>query len=239
MGATNENWAPLDGWAEEGETLTLAAPMKEPRLAQGVRGWAFNTNNGIYITAIRAEEPGSGHVSRFLDMLPVNQRVVFPVVISPKLRAMLDRRGFVEKWEIGEPYHDDVPVMERRPEEPPTLTGPRYYDRLGNKISSEQWVILYDQPEYRRIRVTAIGGYKVSTLWSGIDHKFIEAGAPVIFVTSLLVQPTNATPHWTRMEAYTTHYTREQFAREGHEAIVGLVCQQLGIDISQTKDVDE
>lgn len=231
------DWAPLDGWAEEGETLVLTAPMNEPRLTEGVRGFAFNTNNGIYVTAIRAEEPGKGHVSKFLDGLPTDRRVVFPVVISNKLRAMLVRRGFEEKWEIGEPYQDDVPVFERRPRDGgPTLMGPRYYDRLGNRLTSEQWVLLYDQMEYRRIRCTDVGGYRVSTLWMGIDHKFIEAGAPVIFCTTLLVQPTHATPHWTRMEAYTTHYTLERFAREGHEAILGLVCKQLGVDISATKE---
>lgn len=236
MGA-DKTWTPIDGWAEEGETLILAAPMKEPLLAEGVRGFAFNTNNGIYLTAIRAETPGSGKVSKFLDALPLDKRVVFPVVVSPKLRGMLLRRGFTEKWEVGEPYQDDVPVMERRPDDGgPSLTGPRYYDRNGNKLTAEQWVILYDQMEYRRIRCSDVGGYRVSTLWMGIDYKFIEAGAPVIFCTTLLVQPTNNTPHWTRMEAYTTHYTTEQYAREGHEAILGLVCKQLGVDISTAKE---
>lgn len=229
------NWAPLDGWAKEGEELTLAVVGNQPRLAPGVRGFAFDTVNGIYITSIHADKVGSGMVSKFLDALPRNRRVVFPVVVNSKLRGMLLRRGYVEKWEIGEPYQDDIPVMERRSDdERAPSTGARYYDRHGRELSSEAWVVLYEQADYRCIRSTTIGVYRVSTLWLGIDHKLIASGAPLIFATFVLARPTagHPDPHWMRLEAYTTRYTLEKNAREGHEAMVGLVCEQQRVDRS-------
>jgi hypothetical protein len=231
-------WAPLDGWAKEGETITLSV-LREPRLAKGVRGYAFDTLNGIYITALRAEKPGSGHVSKFLDSLPKDQRVVFPVVVNSKLRDMLVRRGYVERWEIGEPYHDDVPVMERRADnEPPLETGARYYDRDGDKLSSEEWVSLYEDVDYRCIRSSNIGTtYRVSTLWLGIDHNVVQTGAPLIFATFLLARPTPLqAPHWSRAEAYTTRYPTERLAREGHDAMVRMVCATQRVDPSSVEE---
>lgn len=227
-----ENWAPLDGWAKEGE-LALSV-LGEPRLAKGVRGFAFNTPDGIYITAIRAEKPGSGHVSKFLDGLPRNQRVVFPVVVSTKLRAMLLRRGYAEKWEIGEPNQDDVPVMERRSDdERAEPSGARYYDREGRRLSAEEWVVLYEDVTYRCIRSSNIGAYRVSTLYVGIDHNAVESGAPMIFASFVLAKPdARQAPHWTRLEAYTKRYSTERKAREGHEALVKLVCDQQQVDPS-------
>lgn len=227
-------WAPLDGWAQEGE-VTLSAMVNQPRLAEGVRGFAFDTHNGIYITAVHADRIGSGHVSKFLDSLPKNRRVVFPVVVNAKLRGMLMRRGYVERWEIGEPYHDDVPVMERRADdEPPPVMSTRYYDREGNSLESEAWVLLYERMDYRCIRSSNIGAaYRASTLWLGIDHNLFEAGPPLIFATFLLCRPDPGhAPHWTRLEAYTTRYTTERRARDGHDAMVRMVCAMQLLDPS-------
>lgn len=233
----NENWQPLDGWSKQGEMLPMSSLLNEPRLADGVRGWAFDTETGIYITAIRAEKIGSGHVSKFLDALPKNRRVVIPVVINPRLRGMLWRRGFVEKWEIGEPYQDDIPVMERRPPEDAKITtGARYYDREGNSLDPEAWVLLYERETYRCVRATNVGEYRVSTLWLGIDHNLILAGPPVIFATYVLARPDRTVPHWSRMNAFTERYTTEQAAIDGHEARVQFVCEHLRVDPAQVTE---
>lgn len=97
-------------WSHEGEPLK---PGQEPLLFKGVRGCAFDLPAGIYIPMVRAERPGSGDVSRFLDALPRDQRVVFPTVISPKLAEMLLRRGFFETTDDGHA------VMVRLPERKP------------------------------------------------------------------------------------------------------------------------
>lgn len=232
MGLTN--WAPLDGWAQQGEMVTLSV-VNQARLAEGVRGFAFDTVNGIYITAIHADKIGSRHVSKFLDSLPRDKRIVFPVVVSPRLRAMLIRRGYVERWEIGEPYQDDIPVMERRADtEKPLATGARYYDREGNPLEPEAWVLLYERMDYRCIRSSNVGhAYRVSTLYLGIDYNLVEAGPPVIFATYLLCRPDpQHAPHWTRMEAYTARYTTERLARDGHDAMIRMVCAMQLLDPS-------
>lgn len=94
-------------WSREGEPLD---PRNEPVIGVGVRGAAFDLPTGIYIPLIRAEREGSGDVGRFLDALPRDRRVVFPGVISQRLRGMLERRGFVNAVEDG------YELMERRPE---------------------------------------------------------------------------------------------------------------------------
>ena len=80
-------------------------------MGEGVRGTAFDTEEGIYIPLISAERPGTGAVARFLDALPKDRRVVFPTVTSPRLHAMLGRRGFQQIEEAG------GDAMERKPTE--------------------------------------------------------------------------------------------------------------------------
>jgi hypothetical protein len=93
-------------WSRAGEAITLG---QEPEIGEGVRGTAFDTENGIYIPLIIAERPGTGAVSRFLGALPTDRRVVFPTVTSQRLHAMLARRGFQQIEEAGSE------AMERKP----------------------------------------------------------------------------------------------------------------------------
>lgn len=89
-------------WSKPGDELEFG---KEPVLAPGVRGTAFDTPNGIYIPLVHAEKRGNGDVGRFLDSLPRDRRVCFPTVISSRLVGMLKRRGFtlsIEKDDLGQ-----------------------------------------------------------------------------------------------------------------------------------------
>jgi hypothetical protein len=82
----------------------MLIPGQEPMLAPGVRGYAVEHRGRIYIPVVAAEKEGSGDVGRFLDSL--SPRCVFPCVISNRLRAMLQRRGYVmhiESDNDGEP----------------------------------------------------------------------------------------------------------------------------------------
>jgi hypothetical protein len=95
---------------EEGVEFQVGS---EPELAPGVRGVVFDTEKGIYVPLILAEEPGSGAVSAWLDTLPADRRVVFPNVLNGKLRTMLQRRGFHESRELDPMSGDLVEIMER------------------------------------------------------------------------------------------------------------------------------
>jgi hypothetical protein len=87
--------------------------MGEGLIAPGVYGWLFDMPNGIYIPVISATNPGSGDVGRFLDSLPKDRAIKFPTVMSPVLRGMLLRRGFLDVLEFAEELGGDVEVMMR------------------------------------------------------------------------------------------------------------------------------
>ena len=88
-------------------------PGEEPEVAPGVRAMVFDTPNGIYIPVIIADRPGRGDVARYLDSLPATRRVVFPTVISARLRAMLERRGFELTSEWSPEFWEHVDIYER------------------------------------------------------------------------------------------------------------------------------
>lgn len=90
-------------------------PGEEPLVAPGVRAMVFDTPEGIYIPMIIADREGSGDVGRYLDSLPKDRRLVFPTVISARLRGMLERRGFRETTEWSPEFQEHVEIHERRP----------------------------------------------------------------------------------------------------------------------------
>jgi len=89
------------------------SPANVPELAPGIRGIAFDTPEGIYIPLIMAENEGDGTVGHFIDELPKDRRVVFPSVISGRLREMLLRRGFVETEEEDPAFGGMAEILER------------------------------------------------------------------------------------------------------------------------------
>lgn len=91
----------------------VSLEMGEQLLAPGVYGHLFDTPNGVYIPVITAANPGSGEVGRFLNSLPKNRAVKFATVMSPVLRGMLRRRGFVDVLELSEEFGEDVEIMMR------------------------------------------------------------------------------------------------------------------------------
>lgn len=96
---------PLTGATEVGSVMAIG---EEPQLAPGVRGILLDLPRGVIIPAIFAEKEGSGDVGRYLDSLPKDRCVVFPTVLSRRLRGMLLRRGFKDVVLVdagsGEPY---------------------------------------------------------------------------------------------------------------------------------------
>ncbi len=74
-------------------------PMEGEQLAPGVRGYAVEKEDGLYIPVIIAEKQGNGDVGRFLDSLPRHKPIKIPSVVSSRLRGMLARRGFIRGFE--------------------------------------------------------------------------------------------------------------------------------------------
>lgn len=66
-------------------------------LTEGVEGWVVEENGELQIRALRATNEGNGAISRYLDSLPHDRKVVVVLVVNEKLAAMLARRGFIER----------------------------------------------------------------------------------------------------------------------------------------------
>lgn len=88
------NKSEIQGASTEGDPIDMG---NEPLLGPGVRGLLFDRLDGVWIPYIRAEKPGSGDVGRYLNSLPTDRRIIFPTVLSPQLREMLERRGYTHQ----------------------------------------------------------------------------------------------------------------------------------------------
>lgn len=107
----------------------------------------------------------------------------------------------------------------------------RIYDRQGNPITTAEWGRLVADDDYRRIGLTEIGPYTVSTVWLGLDHSFRE-GPPVIFETMVFTTSawnTDRTEedHELLLEIDAARYHTEQEAITGHEDMCTLVRATL------------
>ncbi len=101
----------LQGASEIGELMTIG---QEPLLAPGVRGVVFDEPEGITVTAIFAEDEGSGAVSAWLAGLPKDRRVTFTTVLSRRLAGMLARRGYKPVM-LHDPDYGAYDGMRREP----------------------------------------------------------------------------------------------------------------------------
>lgn len=99
---------PNDVVAAMEASYTAVTGEPPPSPAPGVTALTTEREDGtLYIWTVRATNPGSGDVSRYLDGLPTDRRVIVPNVLNDKLRAMLERRGF----ECGEEIVPGLPPV--------------------------------------------------------------------------------------------------------------------------------
>lgn len=68
--------------------------------------------------------------------------------------------------------------------------GPMYYDINGNPIGLYEWAKLFENFDYKRVGFTVLpDGRHVSTVWMGLDHRFMPGGPPIIFESMLFGLP--------------------------------------------------
>lgn len=91
-----------------------------------------------------------------------------------------------------------------------------HYDLFGQPISFERWCELFEDFDGRRVAYTELGGYRVSTVWLGLDHRFLGEGPPLIFET-MVFGPDGA-------EDLDCHrYATKEEAQAGHDELVTLI----------------
>ena len=90
-----------------------------------------------------------------------------------------------------------------------------FYDRDGEIISIEAWMLLNNDRDYIEVAQTKVGRHLVSTIWLGIDYSFGD-GAPLIYETMIFgCPPSDEMWRWTTLEE----------AQAGHEN----VCEQISL----------
>lgn len=89
----------------------------------------------------------------------------------------------------------------------------RYYDKQGNPIELMDWCEKYTD-ENKRIELTELAnGYRVSTVWLGLDHGPSATGEPLIFETMVF-----GPDSW--MDLDCNRYSTLDQAVEGHKSMV-------------------
>ena len=97
----------------------------------------------------------------------------------------------------------------------------RYYDRAGNPLTLWEWAEKIDLKE-RIVEQTEIStDVRVSTVWIGIDHNFLNPGnPPLIFETMVFGGPNDLECH---------RYSTEEEARLGHSGVVEMQFTALAV----------
>ena len=102
-----------------------------------------------------------------------------------------------------------------------------YYDRQGRPMSTEEWNRRFTDRDYQVVAQHWIRGWKVSTIWLGLDHNFTRNGPPVIFET--MVFPPGDDDD-VRGERYMDRYSTEEAAHAGHDRAIAWVRDKIGDD---------
>lgn len=109
-----------------------------------------------------------------------------------------------------------------------------YYDRHGKPMDMLDWARLIEDREYSVIAQHWVRGWKVSTVWLGIDHNFTRSGAPVIFET-MIFAPKDVTVGrdgtavtMEDLDQYQERYATERAAQAGHDRALAAMVEQLG-----------
>lgn len=122
------------------------------------------------------------------------------------------------------------------------VRGPRdismYYDIDGNELvpanadygspawdaGRDAWCKLIEDPDYKRIGLTTVDRWQVSTVFLGLDHNYSADGPPILFETMIFDLDNDGV--WRNGEdRYMRRYHTKYEAALGHERIVLLVAK--------------
>ena len=96
-----------------------------------------------------------------------------------------------------------------------------YYDRQGNPVDPETAMALFADDGARRVGLTRLGDYEVSTVFLVLDHSFGYGGThtkPILFESMIF-----AAARTRGGDYYLWRYCTEEEALEGHARIVSAL----------------
>jgi hypothetical protein len=88
-----------------------------------------------------------------------------------------------------------------------------YYDRDGQPLELREWSAKFEDKEYKRVALDAVGEASVSTVWLGLNHQWGD-GPPLIFET-MVFGGKHDEDQW--------RWSTEADALAGHERIVAAL----------------
>jgi len=91
-----------------------------------------------------------------------------------------------------------------------------YYDREGQRISEERYMVLSRDDSYRRVAQERVGRWWISTVWLGMDHSYEPGATPVIFESMAFLKGDGEDERDHECHRYSTLPT----ALEGHARMV-------------------
>lgn len=105
---------------------------------------------------------------------------------------------------------------------------PFYYDRQGKPISIEEWGARFGDLEYKIVVQHWVRGWKVSTVWLGLDHGFGFGPVPLIFETMVFPPGDEAGGHSISSDEYCVRYPTEEAAQAGHDQALTWIVEKIG-----------
>lgn len=102
-----------------------------------------------------------------------------------------------------------------------------YYDKDGKPMELMEWAKKFKDLKYRIIAQDKVNGYRISTVWMGLDHQFGN-GPPLIFETMAFQED----------EKYQDRYTTLEEALQGHQKAIRLAELQPAGSVMDLQPVD-
>lgn len=79
-----------------------------------------------------------------------------------------------------------------------------------------KWVEFFQDVDNRRVALTKVKGMEVSTIFLGMDHRFVGDGPPILFETMVFKENSNH-------DEFQWRYCTWKEAEEGHRRVVQAI----------------
>ena len=114
-------------------------------------------------------------------------------------------------------------MMTETPDAAELAARPHYFNRRGEPISLEEWARTHSDSRYRNVAQHQIRGWKVSTVWLGLDHAW--HGPPQIFET-MIFSPRGWDDE-AELNNYQERHATEAEAEARHYEIIGMLVREM------------
>lgn len=105
-----------------------------------------------------------------------------------------------------------------------------HFSRQGEPIGLLEWAELFENAASRIVRQHWTRGWKVSTVWVGLDLGWAGSEVPLIFETMIFGDPAS------ELDGYQARAPTEEAALDCHWAAIALVLRETGAAMEELRD---